>query len=62
MVYQLSQTYHFACPQAKQTDSLSERGLKTSETHRFKTQKSSSLQYCNPHLKGPNHKAHYAIS
>ena len=31
------QNYPFACPQAKQTDSLSERGLKTAGTHRFKT-------------------------
>ena len=35
MVYQLPQTYPFACPQAKQTDSLSERGLEIAGTHRL---------------------------
>ena len=33
MVYQLSETYSFVCPQAKQQSSLSERGLKTAGTH-----------------------------
>ena len=33
MVYQLPQTYHFACPQVKHIGSLSERSLKTAGTH-----------------------------
>ena len=36
MVYQLPQTYPFACPQAKQMDSLSEGGLEIAGTHRLK--------------------------
>ena len=46
---------------AKQTGSLSERGLKTAETYRFKTQKSSPLQFRKPHLKSPNHKSTLCI-
>lgn len=61
MVYKLPQTYPFACPQAKQTDSLSERGLKTAGTYRFKTQKSSPLQFRKSHLKIPNHKSTLCI-
>ena len=33
MVYQLHQTYPFACPQAKHTGQSCERGLKTAETY-----------------------------
>ena len=37
MVYQLPQTYPFACPQAKQTGSLSERGFENSrDSHDLK--------------------------
>ena len=57
MVYQLPHTYHFACPQEKQMGSLFERGLKTAGTHMIKNLESSPLQYCNPHLRSPNHKS-----
>ena len=36
MAYQFPQTYPFACPQAKHTCSLSERGLKIAGTHKLK--------------------------
>ena len=50
MAYQLPQTYPFACPQAKHTDSLSERGLKAAGTQKFKT--------CNQHLRKSKSQKH----
>ena len=62
MVYQLPQTYPFACPQAKPTDSLSERGLKTAGTRRIlKTQFIISLVVQTKSLNILTLEAHYTI-
>lgn len=63
MVYQLSQTYPFAYPQAKQTGSLSERGLKTAGTQKIlKTQFIISLVVQTKSLNILTLEAHYTIS
>ena len=49
MAYQLPQTYPFVCPQAKQIGILSERGLKTAETHTILNLLFLPLQCCKPH-------------
>ena len=48
MAYQLPQTYPFACPQAKHTCSLSERGLKTAGLTNLKLR---TITLGNPNLR-----------
>ena len=54
MVYQHSQTYYFACPQAKQQTVSLEAVWKQQELTQFKNLLSSPQQYCKPHQINPN--------